>query len=99
MISIDYSWECQDAPRTQIHRLFQVYYSTSIDYVTSLTTNKALDARRREATTEAYGAIGRKEERSLARLGRDGNPPEADKRSPSAFRRAVSLSNGLSNAR
>jgi cation transport ATPase len=36
-------------------------------------TSKALDARRRGATTEAYGAILRKEERSLARLRREGN--------------------------
>ena len=38
-----------------------------------LITSKALDARRRGATTEAYGAIRRKEERSLARLWREGN--------------------------
>jgi hypothetical protein len=31
-----------------------------------LITSKALDARRRGATTEAYGAISRKEERSKA---------------------------------
>jgi hypothetical protein len=31
-----------------------------------LITSKALDARRRGATTEAYGAIRRKEERSKA---------------------------------
>jgi hypothetical protein len=35
-------------------------------YATSLITIKVLDARRREATTEAYGAIRRKEKRSKA---------------------------------
>jgi hypothetical protein len=38
-----------------------------------LINSKALDARRRGATTEAYGAIRRKEERALARLRREGN--------------------------
>jgi len=38
-----------------------------------LITGKASDARRRGATTEAYGAIRRKEERVLARLRREGN--------------------------
>jgi len=51
-------------------------------YSVFLITSKALDARRRGATTEAYGAIRRKpveslqverEERSLARLWREGN--------------------------
>jgi hypothetical protein len=42
-------------------------------YAVFLITSKALDARRRGATTEAYGAIRRKEERSLARLRREGN--------------------------
>ncbi len=60
----------------------------------SLRLIKVLDARRRGATTEAYGAIRRKEERSLARLWREGHPPEADERSPSALLRAMSLSNG-----
>jgi hypothetical protein len=35
-------------------------------YALFLITSKALDARRRGATTEAYGAIRRKEERSKA---------------------------------
>jgi len=38
-----------------------------------LITSTASDARRRGATTEAYGAIRRKEERALARLRREGN--------------------------
>ena len=38
-----------------------------------LITSNASDARRRGATTEAYGAIRRKEERALARLRREGN--------------------------
>jgi len=38
-----------------------------------LITIKASDARRREATTEAYEAIRRKEERALARLWWEGN--------------------------
>jgi hypothetical protein len=38
-----------------------------------LITSKASDARRRGATTEAYEAIRRKEERALARLRREGN--------------------------
>jgi len=50
-------------------------------YEVFLITIKALDASRRSrlqrgrqgATTEAYGAIRRKEERSLARLWREGN--------------------------
>ena len=39
----------------------------------SLITSKVSDARRRGATTEAYEAIRRKEERALARLRREGN--------------------------
>jgi hypothetical protein len=39
----------------------------------SLITSKASDARRRGATTEAYGTIRRKEERALARLRREDN--------------------------
>jgi len=35
-------------------------------YAVVLITSKVLDARRRGATTEAYGAIRRKEERSKA---------------------------------
>jgi hypothetical protein len=35
-------------------------------YTVLLITSKVLDARRRGATTEAYGAIRRKEERSKA---------------------------------
>ena len=42
-------------------------------YAALLITSKALDARRRGVTNEAYGAIRRKEERSLARLWREGN--------------------------
>jgi len=38
-----------------------------------LITSKASDARRREATSEAYEAIRRKEERALARLWWEGN--------------------------
>ncbi len=58
--------------------------------------------------TEAYVVIRRKpfeslkierEERSLARLWREGNPPEADEHRPSTLLRTVSLSNGLSNGR
>ena len=40
---------------------------------TFLITGKASDARRHGATTEAYGALRRKEERALARLRREGN--------------------------
>jgi len=36
------------------------------DYAVLLITSKVLDARRRGATTEAHGAIRRKEERSKA---------------------------------
>jgi hypothetical protein len=42
-------------------------------YAAFLIISKVLDARRRGATTEAYEAIRRKEERSLARLWREGN--------------------------
>jgi hypothetical protein len=37
-------------------------------YATALVTIKVLDARRRGATTEAYGVIRRKEERSKATM-------------------------------
>jgi len=40
---------------------------------TFLITSKASDARRQGATTEAYGPIRRKEERTPALLGREGN--------------------------
>ena len=40
-----------------------------VGYLAFLITSKILDVRRRGATSEAYGAIRRKEERSLARLG------------------------------
>jgi len=50
----------------KIHRLIQVSKMKSAGYGILLITSKVLDARRRGATTEAYGAIRRKEERSKA---------------------------------
>jgi len=51
-------------------------YSLDAGFGQSLIASKASDARRRGATTEAYGAIRRKEERALARLRREGNAPD-----------------------
>jgi hypothetical protein len=64
---------------TQIHRLVWVFRLKLVGYVVFLITSKVSDVRRRGATTEAYGPNG--EEGSLARLWREGNPPEADNRS------------------
>jgi len=52
--------------RTQIHRLIYMSLLETVGFVGFLITSKVLDARRRGATTEAYGAIRRKEERSKA---------------------------------
>jgi hypothetical protein len=49
----------------KIHRLIQVSKMKSAGYGTFLITSKVLDARRRGATTEAYGAICRKPVESL----------------------------------
>jgi hypothetical protein len=52
---------------SKIHRLiFLVSKLKSSVYGVFLITSKVLDARRRGATIEAYGAIRRKEERSKA---------------------------------
>jgi hypothetical protein len=48
----------------QIHRLIYVSGLKSTGYGVFLITSKVLDARRRGATTEAYGVIRCKEERS-----------------------------------
>jgi hypothetical protein len=94
---------CIPVLRSQIHLQIHVSLLQSVGCRRYLITSKVLDVRRRGATTEAYGVIRRKpvvslkverEERSLARLWREGNPPEADKRSPSTLLRAMSLSNG-----
>jgi hypothetical protein len=79
---------------SQIHRLIWELRLKLVAHAALLITSKVLDVRRRGATTEAYGLKRRKEERSLARLWRESNPPEADKHSPSALLRAMSLSNG-----
>ena len=60
----------------QIHRLIQILLLASVGLGRCLITRKASDARRQGATTEAYGAIRRKEERAPARLGRVGNAAE-----------------------
>jgi hypothetical protein len=49
------SWTFYEAVKTEISRLWKF-----------LITSKVLDARHQGATTEAYGAIRRKEERSTA---------------------------------
>ena len=49
---------------SQVHRLILVSGLKSAAYGVFLFTSKVLDARRRGATTEAYGVIRRKEERS-----------------------------------
>jgi hypothetical protein len=51
---------------SKIDRLIQVSKLKSAGYEVFLITRKVLDARRRGATTEAYGAIRRKEEGSKA---------------------------------
>jgi hypothetical protein len=50
----------------KIHRVIKVSKLKSAGYGIILITSKVLGARRRGATTEAYGAIRRKEERSKA---------------------------------
>ncbi len=50
----------------QIHRLIWVLRVKLVGYVAFLIASKVLDVRRRGATTEAYGVIRRKEERSKA---------------------------------
>ena len=58
---------CEDVTHlSQIHRLISVLRLKLVGYVAFLITSKALDVRRRGATTEAYGVIRRKEERSKA---------------------------------
>jgi len=52
--------------RPQIHRLIPGSLEESVGLGTFLITSKASDARRQGTTTEAYGAIRRKEERSQA---------------------------------
>jgi hypothetical protein len=52
--------------KPQIHRLIPGSLEESVGLVTFLITSKASDARRQGATSEAYGAIRRKEERSQA---------------------------------
>jgi hypothetical protein len=49
---------------TQIHRLIWELGLKLVAYVAFLITSKVLDVRRRGATTEAYGVIRRREERS-----------------------------------
>jgi hypothetical protein len=56
--------QCVAHEPTKIHRLIFVSRVKSGGYGAFLITSKVLDARRRGATTEAYGAIRRKEERS-----------------------------------
>jgi hypothetical protein len=53
-------------PPIQIHRLISSSGVKSAAYGVFLITSKVLDARRRGETTEPYGAIRRKEERSKA---------------------------------
>jgi hypothetical protein len=52
--------------KSQIHRQIRVSLLKSEGFGGFLITSKVLDARRQGATTEAYGAIRRKEERSKA---------------------------------
>jgi hypothetical protein len=56
----------QQTPISQFHRLIWVIRLKLAGYVAFLITSKVLDVRRRGATTEAYGLIRRKEERSKA---------------------------------
>ena len=66
--------------KAQIHRLIHDSLQESLGLGTFLITNKAADARRQGAMSEAYGAIRRKEERakatqpfgSVLRLAQDG---------------------------
>jgi len=51
---------------TQIHQANFAIRTEISGYGVFLITSKVLDARRRGATTEAYGVIGCKEERSKA---------------------------------
>jgi hypothetical protein len=51
---------------SQIHRLIWGLRLKLDSYLAFLITSKVLDVRRQGATTEAYGVIRRKEERSKA---------------------------------